>query len=98
MVVIFAGQVIVGGWVSLTVIVNEQLGPEVVVQVTVVVPTAKVEPDAGVQVTVPQAPVVVGAVYVTTAEHWPVVFGTVIFAGQVIVQAELTVTVNEQLP
>ena len=34
-----------------------------------------------------QAPLVVGAGYVTTAEHAPVVFGTVIFAGQVIVQA-----------
>jgi len=30
-------------------------------QVTVVVPTGKIEPEAGVQVTVPQVPVVVGA-------------------------------------
>jgi hypothetical protein len=39
---------------------NEQLGPAVVVQVTVVVPLLKNEPETGVQVTVPQLPVVVG--------------------------------------
>ena len=37
----FEGQVIVGGWVSLTLTVKLQLGPAVVVQVTVVVPTGK---------------------------------------------------------
>ena len=47
----FAGQVIEGGCVSLTVTVNEQLGPAVV-QVTVVVPTGKNEPEAGEQATV----------------------------------------------
>ena len=56
-----AGQVTVGACVSLTVTVNEQLGPVVVEQVTVVVPFGKVAPDAGEQVTVPQVPVVVGA-------------------------------------
>jgi hypothetical protein len=59
--VIGAGQVITGFWVSLIVTVKLQLSPDPVVQVTVVVPTAKVEPAAGVQVTVPQAPVVTGA-------------------------------------
>lgn len=54
------GQVTVGFSVSLTVTVNEQLGPAPVVQVTVVTPFAKVEPDAGLHVTVPQVPVVVG--------------------------------------
>ena len=44
-----------------TVTVNEQLEPDVVLQVTVVVPTGKTEPDAGLHVTVPQAPLVVGA-------------------------------------
>jgi hypothetical protein len=57
----FVGQVIDGGCVSLTVTVNEQLGPAVEVQVTVVVPFGKNEPDGGVQVMVPQVPVVVGA-------------------------------------
>jgi hypothetical protein len=59
--VTLAGQVMAGGWVSLTVTVKAQLGPAVVVQVTVVVPLAKNEPEAGVQVTVPHVPVVVGA-------------------------------------
>ena len=41
------------------------------VQVTVVTPTAKVEPEAGVQEAVApeQLSVGVGGVYVTTAEH-----------------------------
>ena len=56
----FAGQVITGAWVSLIVTVKLQLGPATVVQVTVVVPFKKVEPDAGAQVTVPHIPVVVG--------------------------------------
>lgn len=51
----------VGGCVSLTVIVNEHVGPAVVVQFTIVVPTGYVAPEAGVQVTVPQPIVVVGA-------------------------------------
>jgi hypothetical protein len=55
------GQVIVGGCVSATVTVKLQLGPAVAVQVTVVVPTGKKEPEGGVQVMVPQVPVVVGA-------------------------------------
>jgi hypothetical protein len=80
-----AGQVIVGASVSCTVTVNEQLGPEVVPQVTVVVPTGKEPPEAGVQVTVPQLPAVVGE-KVTIAAHWPGSFGTVMLAGQVIVQ------------
>jgi hypothetical protein len=52
----FAGQVMVGFWVSLTVTVNEQLAvlPEasVAVQVTVLVPFANVEPLAGEQLLV----------------------------------------------
>jgi len=52
----FAGQVIVGGCVSLTVMVNVQLevlpDASIAVQVTVVVPFGKVEPDAGTQLTV----------------------------------------------
>ena len=45
----------------MTVTVNEQPGPAIVEQVTVVVPAGKSEPDGGVQVTVPQGPVTVGA-------------------------------------
>ena len=60
-VVIFAGQVIDGGWPSVIVTENEQLGPSVGVQVTVVVPTGKNEPEDGEHVIVPQSPVEVGA-------------------------------------
>jgi hypothetical protein len=52
---------IVGGCVSVTVTVNEHVGPTLDVQVTVVVPTGKNDPEAGLHVTVPQSPVVVGA-------------------------------------
>jgi hypothetical protein len=59
--VIGCGQVITGGCVSVTVTVKVQVGPLCAVQVTVVMPTGKAEPEAGAQVTVPQLPVVVGA-------------------------------------
>jgi len=55
--VVPAGQVTVGGVLSTTLTVNEQLGPAAGVQVTVVVPTGKNEPDAGVHVTGPQGEV-----------------------------------------
>ena len=58
----FAGQVTVGACVSFTVTVNEQFAPPGSLQVTVVVPFGKIDPEVGVQVTVPQLPVVVGAV------------------------------------
>ena len=56
-----AGQVMVGDCTSFTFTVKAQLGPAVVVQVTVVVPTGKVEPLAGTQVVVPHPEPVVGA-------------------------------------
>ena len=60
----FAGQVIVGGCVSLTVTVNVQIPivpPEsVAVHVTVVVPFGKKLPDAGEQVTVVPAQLSLG--------------------------------------
>ena len=56
----FAGQVIVGGCVSLTVTVNEQLDPTAVEQATVLVPFEKNVPEAGLQVTVPQTVSAVG--------------------------------------
>ena len=66
----FAGQVIVGGWVSWTVTVKLEVAPEVVVMFTVVVPTGKKDPEAGLTLTTPQVPDVVGAGKVTTAPHW----------------------------
>ena len=44
-----------------TVTEKAQLGPAAVAHVTRVVPTWKVEPDGGVQLTAPQLPLVVGA-------------------------------------
>jgi len=75
----------------LTVTVNEQLVdvlPEasVAVQLTEVVPTGNVDPEAGTQVTVAPGQLSIAvAVKFTTAEHWPAVLPTVIFAGQVTV-------------
>lgn len=64
-----AGQVITGGCVSLTVTVNEQFGPAAVLQVTVVVPFGKNDPEAGEQLTAPQPPPEVVGANVTTAPH-----------------------------
>lgn len=58
--VMLGGHVMLGGCVSLTVMVKGQLAPPVSVQVTVVVPTGKNEPEGGEHVTVPQVPLVVG--------------------------------------
>ena len=62
--VTFAGQVIVGGCVSLTVTVKVQEAVlfelSVAVQVTVVVPLRKVEPEAGTQVAVTPGQLSVG--------------------------------------
>ena len=86
----FAGHVTVGASVSLTVTVKEhvEFGSTefAAVHVTVVVPSAKVEPEAGTHDTVGtgQPWGAVGVAYVTTAEHCPGVLPTEIFAGQVI--------------
>ena len=83
-----AGQVIVGGCESSTVIVNEHIAFEgVSVHVTVVEPMLKNEPEGGVQFTVPHDPEVVGGGYVTVAPHWFVVFVVAMLPGQVNVQA-----------
>ena len=59
-VAIIGAQEICGAWVSLTVTVNEQPGPAAVVQLTVVVPTGKNDPEAGRQLTVEHIPLSVG--------------------------------------
>jgi hypothetical protein len=55
--IIFAGQLIAGSWVSLTVTVNEQLEELPAVsateQFTVVVPFGNADPDAGAQTGAP---------------------------------------------
>ena len=86
-VLMLAGHVIVGGCVSLTVTVNVQLsGPALLfdLQVTVVAPTGKKDPEAGEQTTVPQVPVVVGALYITAAPHWFGSFALVMLGEHVI--------------
>ena len=67
----FAGQVMDGASVSLTVTLKEQVGPAFAVQVTGVVPFAKNDPDTGTHVTIPQVPSVDGAEKFTTAPHCP---------------------------
>ena len=57
--VMLAGQMTAGGCVSFTVTVNEQLAMSAV-HLTLVVPTGKKDPEAGVQTGV-QLPVTVGA-------------------------------------
>jgi hypothetical protein len=57
------------------------------VQVTVVVPTGKKEPELGEQVTVPQRTAsAVGAGKATTAPHKPGSLFCVMFAGHVMLQ------------
>jgi hypothetical protein len=93
--VTFAGHVITGACVSCTVTVNEHAAiwppGSVAEQVTVVVPTMNVEPEAGEQVTV--APVqsggTVGSEYITVALHCPGVFATVTSDGQVSVSTQV---------
>jgi hypothetical protein len=61
--VILAGQVMLGGCVSFTVTVNEQVGapPADAEQVIVVAPTGKKDPLGGLQLTTPQLPEKVAA-------------------------------------
>ncbi len=98
------GQSATGGSASLTVTrkVHEAVLPaaSVAVQVTVVVPTGNVDPDAGVQVIVaPGQLSVTVEVYVTTASHEPGSLPTAISPGHVATgsSVSLTVTVNEHV-
>ena len=100
----FAGHVIAGASVSCTVTPNEHVPvfptASVAVQVTVVTPTGKVEPDAGTHATVAPGQLSdADDANVTTAEHWPAAFGTVTGAGQFATGAcvSFTVTVNEHV-
>lgn len=75
----------------MTVTVNEQLvevlpAASVAVQLTEVVPTGNVDPEAGTQVTVAPGQLSIAvAVKLTMAEHCPAVLPTVMFAGQLTV-------------
>lgn len=83
----------VGGMLSTTVTLKEQVCVPfefpVLVQVTVVTPRGKLEPDGGVQVTGWQTPDVIGA-KVTVAAQVPAATFVVMFPGQVSVQGGVT--------
>ncbi len=105
--VMFAGQVTVGACVSWIVTVNVHppwLPAESMARhVTVVAPTGKVDPEAGRHTTATgpgQLSTPTGVVKLTMPEHWPGVFGCVMFAGHETVGAcaSLIVTVNEHVP
>ena len=95
------GHVTVGAVVSFTVTEKlhcEELPPaSVAVQVTVVVPTGNVEPEAGTHATVavPQSSLAVGTANVTTAEQALASAWVTTSAGQEIVGAAASVTVTE---
>ena len=99
------GHVITGSSVSVTVTVNEHedvnLPASVTVNVFVVVPVGNVAPLGRPAVCAVVAPgqlsVPTGALYVTTAPQVPASFACMIFIGQIITGASLSVivTVNE---
>ena len=98
------GQLMPGASVSLTVTLKPQLPvlPEasVAVQVTLFVPTAKVEPLVGVQLVVaPGQLSLAEALKLTTAEHCPGSVPVTMLVGQFAVGdwVSLTMTLNEQL-
>lgn len=77
-VMMLAGQLKTGATVSFTLTVNEQLeelaAASLTVQVTVLVPSGNVEPDAGLHTGVPtpgQLSLTLGSCQVTKAVHWP---------------------------
>jgi hypothetical protein len=97
-----AGQVMIGFCVSLTVTVKLQVAvrpaASVAVELTVVVPTGKALPEAGTLTTVTPGQLSAAlTVKFTTAEHWPGVLFTVMFAGQVMVGFCVSVTVTVKL-
>ncbi len=85
----------------MTVTVKEQVAvlpaPSVAVAVTVVVPMAKDEPEAGLYDTVTPLPVAVAA-KVTVAEHCPALVETVRLPGQaMLTRSSMTVTLKVQV-
>jgi hypothetical protein len=98
--VMSAGQVIVGFSVSWTITLKLQLAvPHTLeaVQLTVLVPTEKALPEAGVQVTVGVGLPVALGLNVSVAEHIPTSLLVLMSPGQVIVGPALVVSVAWQL-
>lgn len=98
MTVTFAGQVIVGAWLSTTVTVKEHTAvfpaTSVAVAFTVVVPTANVLPLAGLLTTLDEQLSVVVTVKETGALQALKLLFTLILAGQAIVGLVLSTTVT----
>jgi hypothetical protein len=100
---IFEGGVKVGSSASETVTLKDPLSvfpaASVAVQLTVVVPTLKADPEGGAQeIVVPgQLSVAVG-VKLTAAEHWPVSLSTAISEGAVRTGPSLSLTVTLNAP
>ena len=103
----FAGHVTVGTCVSWIVTVNVHppwfAAESMARHVTVVVPTGKVDPEAGRHTTATgpgQLSTPKGVVKFTILEHWPDVFGCVMFAGHATVGACVSwiVTVKVHVP
>jgi|ERR1051325_3261776 hypothetical protein len=98
------GQAIVGLLQSLTVTVKLQWPwlpvPSVAVQLTVVVPSEKAEPEAGEQLTLGDWEQLSEALTenVTLEEHWPAALHTVMLPGQAIVGLLQSLTVTVKLP
>ena len=99
-----AGQVIAGACVSLTLTVKVQVElrlsglASLAVQVTVVVPTGKKLPEAGLQLTVTPGQLSDAvAVKVVTAPHWFGSFDLTMFIGQVTAGACVSCTVTVKL-
>src|ERR1043166_5544409 len=97
--VIGPGQLIVGGWLSTTVTLKVQFEvlplASVAVHTTVVVPIAKLVPDAGTHRIEPPGQLSVNvARKLTLLAHWPGAVLTVIGPGQLIVGGWLSTTVT----
>ena len=98
-----AGQVITGAVVSITVTLKVHVAvlpdESVATLVTVVVPTGKVLPDAGVDTTVAEQLSVAITLKLTTAPQILEAEKTLVSAGQIITGGvvSITVTVNEQV-
>jgi hypothetical protein len=97
----FTGQAITGFWLSTTVTRKEHVAElpaaSLAVAVTVVAPSEKKLPEAGLKVTVAEQLSVAVAENVTAAPHWPLAALTVRLAGQTIVGRMLSTTVTEKV-
>jgi hypothetical protein len=99
--VMFEGHVITGNWLSTTVTVNEHVvvlpAASVAVEVTVVVPVLKIEPEAGVVETVAEQLSVAVTLKLTTALQELASVFTVILEGQLMTGDSLSATITSNV-